>query len=590
MAVGGEERGPAEGPGPRGTEVVHILEVALARLSPRARRALPVTLAGAAALLAGVVVGATEVSSEREVVQRYLSAWEEGDHAAMHRLLTPAARQAVGRDEFRARMRAALITATATDLAVEDLEVEGERARARVTVETRAFGTVREPITLSLREADDGPRVAWREHDVFPGVRPGQTLERDTRLPERAALLARDGTPLAQGPVRASRLGAVASAVVGQLGAIPPERASRLAALGWPADAQVGVTGLERAFDERLAGRPGGVLLAGERPLARSAPRPAGPVRTSVSVPVQRSTVDALAGRLGGVLALDPRNGEVLGSAGIALDGLQPPGSTLKVVTLAGALEAGITEVGERFPVQTAATLEGVELQNADGEPCGGTLTVSFAQSCNSVFAPLGAELGARRLVAEAEDFGFNASTGIPGAAISTLPPADEIGDDLAVGATAIGQGRVQATTLQMALVAATIARDGVLPRASFRLGASAEGSRAVKPEVAATIGRLMVRVVSEGTGEAAALPGVEVAGKTGTAELRSTQGCAAACPGGGPTDTDAWFLAYAPEREPRIAVAVLLVGSGSGGATAAPAARAVLETALRADSEPAEE
>jgi len=542
-----------------------------------------VAVAGAAALLAGAVVAATQVSSEREVAQRYLSAWEEGDHAAMHRLLTPAARRAVGLDEFRARMRAALVTATATDLSVDDLEVEGDRARARVTVETRVFGTVREPISLGLEEADDGPRVAWRGHHVFPGVPPGRALRRDTRLPQRAALMARDGTPLARGPTRASELGAVAGAVVGRLGAIPPERADRLAALGWPPDAQVGVSGLERAFDERLAGRAGGVLLAGERLLARSAPRRAGPVRTSVSVPVQRATVDALAGRLGGVLALDPRSGEVLGSAGIALDGLQPPGSTFKVVTLAGALEAGITGLGERFPVQTAATLEGVELQNAEGEPCGGSLTVSFARSCNSVFAPLGAELGARRLVAEAEDFGFNAPPGIPGAAVSTLPPAEDIGDDLAVGATAIGQGRVLATTLQMALVAATIARDGVLPHPSFRLGAPARGRRAVTPEVAAAIGRMMVRVVGEGTGEAAALPGVEVAGKTGTAELRSTQGCAGACPGGGPTDTDAWFLAYAPEREPRIAVAVLLVANGSGGATAAPAARGVLDAGLKA-------
>lgn len=564
---------------------MHPVEVALARLSPRARRALPVAVAGAAALLAGVVVGATEVSSEREVVQRYLSAWEEGDHVAMHRLLTPAARRAVGRDEFRARMRAALATATATDLTVDDLEVEGDRARARVTVQTRAFGTVREPISLGLQEAGDGPRVAWREHHVFPGVRPGQPLERDTRLPRRADLLARDGTPLARGPTRASELGAVAGGVVGRLGAIPPERADRLATLGWPPDAQVGVTGLERALDERLTGRPGGVLRAGERPLARSTPRPAGPVRTSVSVPVQRATVDALAGRLGGVLALDPRSGELLGSAGIALDGLQPPGSTFKVITLAGALEAGITKVGERFPVQTAATLEGVELQNAEGEPCGGTLTVSFARSCNSVFAPLGAELGARRLVAEARDFGFDAPAGIPGAAVSTLPPADEIGDDLAVGATAIGQGRVQATTLQMALVAATIAREGVLVRPSFRLGAPTQGVRAVRREVAATIGRMMVRGVSDGTGQAAALPGVEVAGKTGTAELRSTQGCAAACPDGGPDDTDAWFLAYAPERAPRIAVAVLLVGSGSGGETAAPAARGVLGTGLEASA-----
>ena len=122
-----------------------------------------------------------------------------------------------------------------------------------------------------------------------------------------------------------------------------------------------------------------------------------------------------------------------------------------KIVTLAAALEAGVTEPGETFPVQTAATLEGVQLRNAGDESCGGTLTQSFAHSCNSVFGPLGARLGARRLVRFAEAFGFNEELPIPDAKVSSIPPARDLADDLAVGASAIGQDRDLATPLTMA-------------------------------------------------------------------------------------------------------------------------------------------
>jgi cell division protein FtsI/penicillin-binding protein 2 len=151
------------------------------------------------------------------------------------------------------------------------------------------------------------------------------------------------------------------------------------------------------------------------------------------------------------------------------------------------------------------------------------------------------------------------------------------------VGASAIGQGRVQATALQMALVSAVVAREGVLPQASFVVGGSGvEGERTIPAEVARTVERLMVAVVEEGTGTAAAIPGVRVAGKTGTAELRATQGeCPPVC-GSDPTATSAWFLAHAPAEDPEVAVATLLVQGGSGGETAAPAAAAVLRAALR--------
>jgi len=436
--------------------------------------------------------------------------------------------------------------------------------------------------------------VDWRPHLVFPGLRRGEALARSTRLAPRATIEARDGTPLAAGPARLSALGPLAAEVAGRVGPAPPERAAELAALGVPAGAAVGLTGLEREFDARLTGRPGGELRAGRRLLARAEPVPGRPVRTSIDPEVQRAAVDALAGRYGGIAALRPGDGEVLALAGIAASGAQPPGSTFKIVTLAGALEAGVVEPGDRFPVQTATTLEGVRLENANGEACGGTLRASFAESCNSVFAPLGARLGARRLVAAAERFGFNGPPPLAGAARSTLPAAGEIGDDLAVGSTAIGQGKVLATALHMAVVAATIAERGRRMAPTLLAGARAgRGARAVSARTARIVARGMRAVVTSGTGVAAALPGVAVAGKTGTAELRSTvsQDPVPGEPPGpeadDPTDTDAWFAGFAPYRRPRIAVAVLLVGQGAGGATAAPAAGPVLAAGVTRRARP---
>jgi cell division protein FtsI/penicillin-binding protein 2 len=262
-----------------------------------------------------------------------------------------------------------------------------------------------------------------------------------------------------------------------------------------------------------------------------------------------------------------------------------------KIVTLAGALEAGVAKGSSSYPVETAAVLEGVELENANGESCGGSLRNAFAHSCNSVFAPMGAELGARKLVATAEQFGFNADPGLAGAMRSTIPAAAEIGDDLAVGSTAIGQGKVLATPLLFAGIAGAIGEGGEMARPTLRKGADPQRNRVTSPEVAKAIGRYMRAVVTSGTGVGAAIPGVKVAGKTGTAELRDTTNedpdptdPATPPSADDTTDTNAWFAAYAPARRPRVAVAVMLVGQGAGGATAAPAAKTVLEAALARD------
>jgi peptidoglycan glycosyltransferase len=177
------------------------------------------------------------------------------------------------------------------------------------------------------------------------------------------------------------------------------------------------------------------------------------------------------------------------------------------------------------------------------------------------------------------------------GAARSTIPDAAEIGDDLAVGSTAIGQGKVLTTALQMALVAAAIGEDGVRVHPTLRKGEQTKSTRAVPAPVARFVGRSMRAVVTGGTGVGAAIDGVAVAGKTGTAELRSTvnedpippeDGEDAPPPEADPTDTDAWFAAYAPAGHPRIAVCVLLIAQGAGGETAAPAARQVIQAAVK--------
>jgi penicillin-binding protein A len=217
------------------------------------------------------------------------------------------------------------------------------------------------------------------------------------------------------------------------------------------------------------------------------------------------------------------------------------------------------------------------------------------------VFAPLGVKLGAPRLVAMAERFGFNHPPGIGGAAESTLPAASSIQGELDVGSTAIGQGQVQASALQMAIVAASIADGGIRPRPTLTPQRLLPGPRVTSATVARTVRRLMIGVVREGTGTSAAIPGVTVAGKTGTAELKSqctpsasesesgesssqepgSSGCVGA--DSEASNTDAWFASFAPALKPRIVVGVLLVKDGAGGDTAAPVARQVLEAGLKA-------
>ncbi len=418
-----------------------------------------------------------------------------------------------------------------------------------------------------------------------PGPEPGEELSRETEAPERAKILARDGSTLVEGPAsaRTSPLGTAGAEITGVVTAptLEEERAA-IYARGFGPDTPVGTSGLERILEEKVAGTPGGELRAGARVLASSEPKAAEPVRTTIDMGVQQAVATALAGRFGGIAALDAKSGAIRGLAGIAFSAPQPPGSTFKIITTTAALEEKLVTPKTEFPIETRAIIDGVELENANGESCGGSFANSFAHSCNSVFAPLGVKIGAEKLVDTAERYGFNQDPAVPGAMPSTMPAASDIASPLELGATAIGQGRVLATPLMLASMSQTVASGGVRRTPTVVRDGPPEKTRVTSRKVA------QHARAAHGRGRQLRHRHSRVAGadrRGGQDRHRRARGhdrrggrAVEQTPG---SDTDAWFTAYAPVKNPEIAVAVLLVRNGAGGETAAPAARVVLQAAL---------
>jgi penicillin-binding protein A len=351
-------------------------------------------------------------------------------------------------------------------------------------------------------------------------------------------------------------------------------------------------------------------------------------VITTIDARAQRTAQSVLAGKCGAAVALDPRTGKVLvwasqptfdpnlveghfrqiqritapcTPAAPLLDrvsqGLFIPGSTFKVVTAAAALDSGKVTPTTSFTDRGYCIEYGKKVLNfADqsGPEVFGTVTFSEAlqHSINAVFCEVGKELGVRAVRDKAKDFGFYEKPPVE-------LPSDEISasglyvnghlydpkDPNAVdpGRLAFGQERLQATPLQMALVAAGVANGGTIMRPTLvdRI-VSPKGKviqrtqpdtwkEAMKPQTAAELTAMMTAVVEAGTGTAAQIPGVQVAGKTGTAET------------GRAGENDTWFIAFAPADNPRVAVAVALSNqSGTGGTTAAPIAKQIIEALLR--------
>ena len=577
----------------------------MSRLPPEAERrrrlvtrTLPLAAVAVVAFVVGAAMGAPG-SPEREAADRFSSAWAANDFRAMYAELNDASKAAVSRVEFTDVYREAAITATLRSLepgSAHDEESSGGTTSVPVpiTVTTTAFGRLENE--LVLRFADGG--IEWEPNLVFPGLDPGEHLESEIELAPRAAILANDGTPLAEGPAdeREHPLGSASIDVVGELGMASEEQLPKLARHGFGPDTPVGISGLEQAFNTRLAGKPGGKLLAvngsgsSSSVIAESEAEEGAPVKTTIDPELQETAVAALAGRAGGIAVLDARNGDVRALAGQAFSAPQPPGSTFKIVTTTAALQKGLISLDDEFEYTEGVNVGGRFIENANGEICGGTFRQAFAESCNADFAPLGPQIGNDELVGTAERFGFNSPPTLYAPEIvrevkpaeSTIPK--EIGEEIDLGVSAIGQGEVQATPLEMASVAQTIANGGVRMPTSIvnnkKLRPDAEPVRVMKKQIADELTELMVGVVTEGTGTAGAIPEAQVAGKTGTAELG---------PKPGTEDQehpeqrkDAWFAAFAPAGKAKLAIGVLLVeAEAAGGEVAAPAAAEVLSAGL---------
>ena len=513
-------------------------------------RALLVLVVVAAVVVGGVLLWRSLTgpdSGRRAAAERYTTAWVGRQWAAMWQTLTPSARARYPEARFAAAYRSAYRAVGVRALRIVKVGTERDGGiPVAVRVGTLDFGSLAGTIVLPVSGTGSGAGVDWDPSVRLPGLRRGEVVRRlSGPLPQRASILAADGSVL-----DATALGA---GIAGTAGPKP--------------------TGLERIYDRRLAGHPSEQLLFGKRVIA-SIPEAAGqPLTTTIKPGLIAQAATALGSQLGGVAVMRPSDGAVEALAGLAVSAPQPPGSTFKIITVSTALQDRVATPSTTYPIATAATLAGVQLRNAGGEACGGTLTEAFIVSCNSVFAPLGAKIGARRLVASARAFGFDEQPMIPAAKPSTISPPSQLRDDLAVGAAAIGQDRDLATPLEMVSAGATIALDGRRIRPRITTIDPIVSRQVVSPQVAHEVRSMMIGVVRSGTGTAAAIPGVEVAGKTGTAELIPNSS--------NPKDSDAWFVAFAPALNPKVAVAVMLVGAGFGGTTAAPIARQVLQAAL---------
>lgn len=577
----------------------------MSRLSPeveRRRRLLtrtaPLALVAFVAFVVGAALGAPG-SPNVEAANRFADGWAAGNYAAMYKELNDASQARYSAKDFDHAYEEAAEVSTMRGLEPGNPDDEQSQNGTTVvpmplTISTVAFGRLEDELIIPFDEGG----VAWDPSLVFPDLRTGEHLGSQIELAPRAPILAADGTPLAEGPAdeREHPLGSAAVDVTGEVGEPTEEDVARLAKQGFTAETPVGISGLERAFNVRLAGKPGGSLLALDksgasiRVLAQSEPEEGAPVKTTIDPELQEAAVNALAGRFGGVAVLDARNGDVRAIAGQAFSAPQPPGSTFKIVTTTAALQKNIVELDDEFEISDGINVGGRFIYNANGEFCGGTFSHAFAESCNAVFAPLGPKIGNDDLVATAERFGFNEPPSLYAPKYqreadlpeSTIP--DEIPTEIELGVSAIGQGLVQATPLEMASVAQTVANGGVRMPTSIvnnkKLRPKAEPVRVMSKKIADELTELMVGVVVEGTGTAGAIAEAQVAGKTGTAELGPKEGQENE---ENPIQIkDAWFAAFAPAEKAKLAVGVLLIeAEASGGEVAAPIAAEVLSSGL---------
>ncbi len=575
------------------------MRTAPTRLERRQRlktRALPLLAIAFVSFVAGAINGCPG-NPNRDAAERYLKAWQEGDYEAMHSELSTLSREAIPVERFTERYSEA--EAVATLKGIDPGEPGGDESLVEIPVSTStlAFGTIEQPMKFTFGE--DG--IAWQSGLLFPGLEEGEQLDRETRLPRRASILANDGQVMVEGPslARTYPLGDSMIDVTGTVGTSDEGLTEAQIAAGFNEGEPTGLSGIELAYNSRLAGKPGGTLSAvpiegggGGRVLGEGEPKPAKPLKTTIDAELQSVSVSALAGQVGGVAVLDAMRGNIRALAGQAFSVLQPPGSTMKIVTATAALETGKATLDSQYEFSTSGIADGREIENAYGEVCGGSFIESFADSCNSVFAPLGMEIGEQQLTETAEGFGFNRVPAIYNEEgteaidppVPTIPQPGEYNNEL--GVSAIGQGKVQATPLLMASVSQAIASDGVTmptPIASEpELQPDVEPMRVTDRKTANQVTQGMVAVVTSGTGIAGAIPEAQVAGKTGTAEVGPRGGGAVDEEGNPDLVEDAWFSAFAPADKPKLAIGVMIIDASAGGGTvAAPIASQILSAGL---------
>ena len=555
-------------------------------------RALPLVGIALVSFVVGAISGCPG-NPNRDAAERYLEAWQAEDYPAMHSELSTVSQEAISVERFTERYEEARSLATLQG--IEPGEPGGDEAVVEipVTASTLAFDEVVQPMKFTFGE--DG--IAWQSGLLFPGLEEGEELERTTKLPRRASILAKDGQVMAEGPslARSYPLGDSMIDVTGTVGATTEALEPAEIAAGFSEGEPIGLSGIELAYNARLAGKPGGTLSAvpmdeadgtESRMLGEGEPESAAPLKTTIDPTLQEASVAALAGQLGGVAVVDAKRGSIRALAGQAFSVLQPPGSTMKIVTATAALETGKATLDSQYEYVTSGIADGREIFNAYDEVCGGSFVEAFADSCNSVFAPLGMEIGEEQLTETSEAFGFNevpaifdeAGTEAVDPPVPTIPQPGDYNNEL--GVSAIGQGKVQATPLLMATVSQAIANKGMrMPTpivVDKELRPDAEPVRVTDAATAAKVTEGMVAVVTSGTGIAGAIPEAQVAGKTGTAEVGPR--------GGDSSDLieDAWFSAFAPAEKPKLAIGVMLIdASGGGGTVAAPIASQVLSAGL---------
>lgn len=378
-----------------------------------------------------------------------------------------------------------------------------------------------------------------------------------------------------------------------------------------------GRTGVEAEYNRFLAGSFGDQPIL-ER-LRRETKRGAN-VTLTVDSRVQQAAVDALSGQRGAIVALEPSTGAVLAMASApafdlsdvegdfakirnedgsplvnrATQGRYPPGSTFKVVTSTAALATGQFVPSSRFDDTGAFDTPGGPIRNFGNQVFGDhNLIEALTRSINTTFARIGTTLGPSGMGNAMDGFGFGEvpSIDLPEDQVvasgrydgGTLLPNDEAGTDTA--RIAIGQERLAVTPLQMALVAGAVANRGTMRQPYVVETVVDRGGKTVyeaqvedlkqpaSAEVADQVADMMTRVVLEGTGVAAALQGLEVAGKTGTAETSD------------PNRNQAWFIGFAPADDPIAAIAVVIEDtSGTGGSVAAPAFADVMRAVVTAE------